>query len=213
MRIKLLLASLVTFCSMATTTFTQNRWGIIGGGNLSTSTAHSSEWSSVDSKWRGGGYIGGLYDIRLNDSWYIQPQLIFSYEVDRAKYLSGKKVSDDLDVSARTYSLTLPVLASFKVNLNDALSLRINAGPYVQYALFGRDRTLSFDESSKQSHSYTSNLDLSFWNRFTCGLKGGVSLEQKHWFFSVDTKYSLMRSDLNHNGHSLTLSAGIGYKF
>lgn len=212
MKQKGIIMLILVICSLIASA--QNRWGLMAGANLSTSTAHSSDpWSAFDSKWKAGGYIGGLYDIQLNDSWYIQPQLIFSYEVDRAKYLSGKKVSDDLDVSARMYSLTLPVLASLKVNLNDALSLRINAGPYLQYALSGRDRTLSFDESSKQSHSYTSNLDLSFWNRFTCGLKGGVSLEQKHWFFSVDAKYSLMRSDLNHNGHSLTLSAGIGYKF
>ena len=67
--------------------------------------------------------MGGLYDIQLNSSWYIQPQLIFSYEVDRAKYLSGKKVSDDLDVSTSMYSLTLPVLASFKVSLNDYASM------------------------------------------------------------------------------------------
>lgn len=74
MKTKLLLMSLVALCFMVTTSFAQNRWGIIGGANLPTSTAHSSGlWSAFDSKWKAGGYIGGLYDIQLNSSWYIQP--------------------------------------------------------------------------------------------------------------------------------------------
>lgn len=212
MRTKLLLMSLLALCFMVTASFAQNRWGIMGGANLSTSTAHSSGlWSAFDSKWKAGGYIGGLYDIQLNDSWYIQPQLIFSYEVDRAKFLSGEKSSEDLDVSTSMYSLTLPVLASFKVSLNDDWALRINAGPYMQYAMFGRDRTLFTVDSKEQS--YTSSWDMSFWKHFIFGLKGGISLERNHWLFSVDCKYSLMKHSLNHEGHGLSLSAGMGYKF
>lgn len=212
MRTKLLLMSLLALCFMVTASFAQNRWGIMGGANLSTSTAHSSGlWSAFDSKWKAGGYIGGLYDIQLNDSWYIQPQLIFSYEEDRAKFLSGEKSSEDLDVSTSMYSLTLPVLASFKVNLNDDWALRINAGPYMQYAMFGRDRTLFTVDSKEQS--YTSSWDMSFWKHFIFGLKGGISLERNHWLFSVDCKYSLMKHSLNHEGHGLSLSAGMGYKF
>lgn len=212
MRTKLLLMSLLALCFMVTASFAQNRWGIMGGANLSTSTAHSSGlWPAFDSKWKAGGYIGGLYDIQLNSSWYIQPQLIFSYEVDRAKFLGGEKSSEDLDVSTSMYSLTLPVLASFKVSLNDDLALRINAGPYMQYALFGRDRTLFTVDSKEQS--YTSSWDMSFWKHFIFGLKGGISLERNHWLFSVDCKYSLMKHSLNHEGHGLSLSAGIGYKF
>ena len=211
MRTKLILMSFLAFCLMTTVAVAQNCWGIMAGVNLSTSTAHSSSLWSVDSKWKVGGYMGGLYDIQLNSSWYIQPQLIFSYEVDRAKYLSGKKVSDDLDVSTSMYSLTLPVLASFKVSLNDVWALRINAGPYVQYAMFGRDRTLFTADSKEQS--YSSSWDRSFLKHFIFGLKGGMSLERNHWMFSLDCKYSLMKHSLNHDGHGLTLSTGIGYKF
>lgn len=56
----------------------QNRWGIMGGANFSTTSAEGF-------KWRAGGYIGSLYDIRLNDSWYIQPQLLFTYEENDSK--------------------------------------------------------------------------------------------------------------------------------
>ena len=52
-----------------------------------------------------------------------------------------------------------------------------------------------------------------FGNHFTYGLKGGVSVEHKHWFVSMDCKYSLKTNFVNYGGHGLTLSAGIGYKF
>lgn len=188
----------------------QNRWGIVGGMNLSTSVAHSSSWVSFDSRWRAGGYIGGLYDVRLTDSWYIQPQLLFSYEVDRTSYLDGK-ASGDLDVSTSMYSLTLPVLASFKVSLDNAWALRLNAGPYVQCALLGRDRTLFETESGKQS--YSSSWELDFWKRFIVGLKGGVDVERKHWMLSIGCNYSLMKHSLHHHGNGFSLSAGVGYKF
>ena len=209
MKQKVLLLLLI-ICPLAMSA--QNRWGIMGGANLSTSTAHSSGlWSAFDSKWKAGGYIGGLYDIQLNGSWYIQPQLIFSYETDRAKFLSGEKTSEDLDVSTSMYSLTLPVLASFKVGLSNDLALRINAGPYMQYAMFGRDRTRFIVDSKEQS--YSSSWDMSLWKHFIFGLKGGIFLERKHWLLSVDCKYSLMKHALNHEGHGLSLSAGVGYKF
>lgn len=210
MKQKSIIVLLLVICPLIVSA--QNRWGIMGGINVSTSTAHSSgSWSSFDAKWRTGGYIGGLYDIKLTDSWYIQPQLLFSYEMDRTQYLSSKQQADNLDVSTSMYSLTLPVLASFKISLNDALALRINAGPYVQCALFGRDRTQFTADSKEQS--YSSSWDISFWKRFIFGLKGGISLERNHWLLSVDGKYSLMKHSLNHEGHGLTLSAGIGYRF
>lgn len=166
----------------------QNRWGVVGGVNLSTTSAKGF-------KWRTGGYVGGLYDIRLSESWYIQPQLILTYEEN------DSKDKTKVDTFFSQYALTLPVLASFKVKLSDAFSMRINAGPYVQYAMFG----------CQQKYGEWWHLD--FGNHFTYGLKGGVSVEHKHWFVSMDCKYSLKTNFVNYGGHGLTLSAGIGYKF
>lgn len=199
MKTKLLLLSFLTLCLVVTDSFAQNRWGIMSGVNLSTSSAK-------DFGWRAGGYIGGLYDIRLSDSWYIQPQLLYSYEENQTKRKSPA------DIFYSQHALTLPVLVSFKVPLSTAFSLRINAGPYVQFALFGREKTSYLNAAGESVRG------LGFWgtdirHRFTYGLKGGITLEHKHWFFSMDCKYSLKKSFLNNEGHGLTLSAGIGYKF
>ena len=37
------------------------------------------------------------------------------------------------------FNLELPILASYNVALNNKWNLRINAGPYLSYAMFGRD--------------------------------------------------------------------------
>lgn len=200
MKTRLLLLSLLTLCLTVSNSFAQNRWGIMSGVNLSTSSAK-------DFGWRAGGYIGGLYDIRLSDSWYIQPQLLYSYEENQTK---GKSQAD---IFYSQHALTLPVLVSFKVPLSTAFALRVNAGPYVQYALFGRDKSAYSDANGMKAGYSLGWWHADFIDHFTYGLKGGVTLEHKHWFFSMDCKYSLKKSFLNNEGHGLTLSAGIGYKF
>ncbi|EOS15155.1 porin family protein [Phocaeicola sartorii] len=178
----------------------QNRWGIIGGANLSTSSAK-------DFGWRTGGYIGGLYDIRLSESWYIQPQLLYSYEEN------STKDNSHIDIFYSQHALTLPVLASFKVPLSDAFSLRINVGPYIQYALFGRNGRSSIDMNGEVIPKKLGWWHADFGDHFTYGLKGGLALEHRHLFLSMDCKYSLKKSFLNYDGHGTTLSVGIGYKF
>lgn len=174
--------------------FAQNRWGIMGGGLLSKSTAEGAYF-------RGGGFVGGLYDIRVNDAWYIQPQLLFTYEefrTNKPKYISsGKNFYSK-------FNLDLPLLASFNVRINQKVNMRINAGPYVSYALFGR-------EQSKGSGLGWWHHD--FWDHFTYGVKGGLAFETKHFFYTVDCKYSLNKHELFYNAHGLALSVGIGYKF
>ncbi|MCD7923773.1 MAG: PorT family protein [Bacteroides sp.] len=203
MRIKLFLVSLVTLCLMATTTFAQNRWGIMGGGLMSKSTVDGSYF-------RGGGYIGGLYDIKVSDSWFIQPQLLFNYEeyrTDGAKY-----VSSHTDFYSK-FSVDLPVMASFNVAIGSHTNLRINAGPYISMALFGRERAACIKGPENLPHVGLGTWGMSVGDRITYGVKGGLSLETKHFFYSVDCKYSLNKHQLFQDGHGLTLSAGIGYKF
>ncbi len=190
MKTKLIVASLVMLCLTTTTSFAQNRWGILGGINLSTSLGK-------DYGWRPGGYVGALYDIHLSDAWYIQPQLLYSYEEYNSSYSWHHPKEKILYTQ---HALTLPVLASLKLKLGGDFALRINAGPYVQYAMFGCDG------------KYGEWYHASFGDRFTYGLKGGFALEHKHWLFSLDSKYSF-RKFYTYDGHGMTLSAGIGYKF
>ena len=197
---KLFLISVLSVFTLLSTP-AQNRWGVMGGINYSSTSAK-------DINGKLGGYVGGLYDIELNKSWYVQPQLQFSYEANEAK----DKNAAGYKFFTSQYALTLPVLASYKINLSDDWSMRIFAGPYAQYALFGRDRQATVDSNGKTS-SEMGWWHGNFGDRFNYGLMGGLSVERNHLFFFVEGKYSLKKSALNFDGHGRTLSAGVGYKF
>ncbi len=194
-KIKLLLG--IALLCLAIPSLAQSRFGILGGGSLSTSSAK-------DSKVKPGYFVGGLYDIKVCDNFYIQPQLLFSYEENELKNTETGFYSQ--------YGLTLPVLASFKVNLDNGLSLRFNAGPYLKYALFGHDKhTVIFSDNKESVAQGWWHQD--FGDHFTYGVKAGLSLEAKHLFYFIDGKYSLKKNMLNFYGHGYTVNLGLGYKF
>ena len=51
----------------------QNKFGVMGGANLSAPSTENAQW-------RLGGFIGGMYDICMNNWFYLQPRLTFSYQ-------------------------------------------------------------------------------------------------------------------------------------
>jgi len=195
---KLLIISILAL-SAALSASAQNRFGIMGGVNMSNTSTEGFSW-------RTGGYLGGLYDIQLTPSWYVQPQLIFSYEENKSKGNSS------LDGFYSQYAVTLPVLASYNIGLGGSTSLRINAGPYLQYAMFGRDyQQMIYDNNKTATAKGWWHQDFS--DHFTYGVKTGLSLDFNHVFVSADYKYSLRKSMLNADGHGSTFSIGLGYKF
>ena len=183
----------------------QSGFGLLGGVNLSTSSA-------TDAEWRVGGFIGGLYDIQLTDGFYLQPRLLFAYQENQR---SQVQVASAVSAGEEFYSqwnAALPVLASFRVSLSDAVGLRLNVGPYLQYAVFGRNKqsTLHADGTSGESLGW---WHCDFGDKLTYGGMAGVQVECGKWFGTIDYKHSFHRSPLNMDGFENTLQVGIGYKF
>jgi hypothetical protein len=196
---KKFILSLVVLFSITITSSAQSRFGVTAGANLSTSSAK-------DMKWKAGGYIGALWDIQLGEKWFVQPQLLYSYE----EY--EKKKTTPLTAYYSQHALSLPVLLSYKINIGNSAGLYLNAGPYLKYALFGRDRQLYTDGSGK-SHEELGWWHAGFSDRLTYGLQGGLMLEKGRWFCSLNCRYGLKKNPLNLDGHGLNLSVGVGYKF
>lgn len=195
MKIKQVLLCMLLACFVIPS-FAQNRWGIVGGGLFSKSI-------TGDSRFRLGGYAGGTYDIKIHDSWYIQPQLLFAYE----EFSTSTDLAPDFFVSK--YSLDLPVLASCNIALGSKWNLRLNAGPYLSYAMFGKERTIDYSYG-KSMHSSLGWWSHDFPDHFTYGGKAGISLECEHFIYTIDGKCSLRKKPF---GRGLSLSAGVGYKF
>lgn len=130
MKIKQILLCMLLACFILPAS-AQNSWGIVGGGLFSKSLSRDARFSL-------GGYAGGMYDVHVKNSWYVQPQLLFTYEEFRSKTRLGT------DSFFSKFNLELPILASYNVALNNKWNLRINAGPYLSYAMFGRDKSIDY---------------------------------------------------------------------
>lgn len=172
----------------------QNEYSVFGAFNMSTSSA-----SKV--KTNVGGSVGALYNLRLTDSWWVQPRLVLGYQENESK-------SDaQVDAFASQWVVTLPLLMSFKTDISPAWALRINAGPYLQYAVFGRNKKATND-------GYVLGWwHLNFGNHFTYGGQIGLSACYGKWMGLIDFKHSLHRSTLNLGGFENTVSVGLGYNF
>lgn len=113
MKIKQILLCMLLACFILPAS-AQNSWGIVGGGLFSKSLSRDARFSL-------GGYAGGMYDVHVKNSWYVQPQLLFTYEEFRSKTRLGT------DSFFSKFNLELPILASYNVALNNKWNLRINA--------------------------------------------------------------------------------------
>ncbi|MBQ8988649.1 MAG: PorT family protein [Prevotella sp.] len=193
----------------------QNGFGLMGGVNTSTSSAD-------DAKPRVGAFIGGLYDFRMNDWFYLQPRLILSYQENQREWnntLAAPHVKIDNEFYSQ-WNLSLPVLASFRFKLSDDMGLRLNVGPYIQYALGGKEQKPIFYNSLDPTipnvparMSEKGNWDLVTGDKITYGGQIGLQYDYKNWFATLDYKRSFHRSILNMDGFENTLQLGIGYKF
>ena len=129
--------------------------------------------------------------------------LRFTYEEFRSKTRLGT------DSFFSKFNLELPILASYNVALNNKWNLRINAGPYLSYAMFGRDKSIDYAYGNGM-HSSLGWWHQDFPDHFTYGGRTGVSLESEHFIYTIDGKCSLRKRPF---GRNVSLSAGVGYKF
>lgn len=195
MKIKQILLCMLLACFLLPAS-AQHRWGIVGGGLFSKSLSKDASFSL-------GGYAGGTYDIRLSGSWYFEPQLLFTYEEFRTKSHLGT------DFFFSKFNLELPLLASYNIALSNRWNLRVNAGPYLSYALFGRDKTIDYSYGGEM-HSSLGWWHEDFLDHFAYGGIAGISLESAHFVYTVGGKCSLRKKPF---GRGVSLSAGVGYKF
>lgn len=194
----------------------QNKFGVMGGANLSAPSVDGAQW-------RMGGYVGGMYNLQLNNWFALQPRLLLTYQENQREW-KGLSVSNENGGNKEFYSqwaISLPILASFRVMKTDNMGLRLNVGPYFQYALGGKEQKPYYaynphgaseggqptGVTSKHSWDYSSD------DKFTMGAQIGAQFDYKKMFFTFDYKHSFIRSQLNCNGFENTFQFGVGYKF
>ena len=139
--------------------------------------------------------LGVGYDFAISESFSIEPAAMI--------HNKGFKVDGFTGYVAR-YFLEVPVLAAYKMNLNDNCQLVLNAGPYVAYGLFGSD--IEWGDGDK-----TNAFDAC--NRFEAGVGAGVKVAFSRVSVGVDFNRAFTKAMDDVKAYSQVIGLTFGYKF
>lgn len=184
----------------------QNKFTIYGGANISHKYDGMNNYCNY--KWGNGAFIGLGYERLFGEKWGINPRLEYSYTdngVSGGIYEFHNVVYNSSEWLG-AHNLSIPVLANFRVRLNDNLKLRIGVGPYIQAAIAGREMH-GTNVNQKWSIS-----PLDFKSRFAVGGSDEIALEiNDHFSYMVGYRFGgLKDSRLNKIG---SVTFGFGYTF
>ena len=121
------------------------RIGIMAGVNLSTFSIGSEGYNGTQELGKGFGFQGGIaFDIPLSKAFYFQPGLMFiqkganNEETYYDTYNNGNGVvtrKEEYTMTITANYIEIPLLFSVKSSVAEGVAIRINAGPYIAYAI------------------------------------------------------------------------------
>ena len=157
-RIGLLMATMLV-CMVASAQIT---WNVKAGAGFATMRGDVE-----DAKGKLGWKIGVGIEKPLSADWLFMPSLEFKQKGTQVSYTDYTE-SEHSKVSV-SY-LQLPILAAYRTRLNDDFNLTLKAGPYVAYALSGKEKyEYSYNgESGKEEYDLFD--DDGIGKRFDAGL-------------------------------------------
>lgn len=169
--------------------------GLEGGANIAQAyfSGSSGTTSSVT-----GLHLGFTAEFRITNGFYLSTGLLYSGK--GYKYISEK---NNVDEEGTAQYLDLPVLASARIPLGGAVSLDLNAGPYMALCIGG-----DVKDNWKGSQNYKESFS-SVYSSFDYGAQIGIGLNlAHHYHLGVDYQLGMASSYSNR-----TLSLGVGYRF
>jgi hypothetical protein len=163
---------------------------------------HLSSTDSVRFGFLQGFQVGLVADIGINESFSIQPGILFSTsgtrtewsEWDRQTWSTNEWNEDRMRITLSTHYIKVPINAQLKLPIGHEASFLVQAGPYVGYAIGGR--VVLEGELRGQ---YEGGGKIEKWNR-----AGGEF--EKIKFGSDNEEHNLKRLDFG-------VGAGLGVQF
>ncbi|WP_136668744.1 porin family protein [Flavobacterium sp. H122] len=176
----------------------ETKFGVKAGLNLGNLSGDIEDaFVDSDMKMRPSFHVGGFAEIKLNDKFAIQPELLYSVE-------GGKQ---DVDGESEKliwdlHYINLPVMAKFYATEK----LSIEAGPQIGFltkaeATFDGETVVDFKDDSK---STAISLNLGAGYNFTDNLFGSLR-------YSIGMSNIVDENDFDSKSNVLALS--VGYKF
>lgn len=203
----------VVFCTM--TAQAQITWNVKGGIGAANCYGDAEGLSNHLV-----GKIGVGIEKPFSKNWSVMPSLEIAWK--GAEYSAEEEdgYKETLDI----FYLQVPIVAAYRINLNDSWNITLKAGPYFAYGLSGKmkgtdDKGMSFDENIFKDIVYGDPYYGSYWTqkagkRFDAGLDFGVDFEYHRFVFGAEYELGLLKfapddKDVKNAAAYFT----VGYKF
>lgn len=155
------------------------------------------------------GKIGAGIEKPFTSNWSLMPSLEIawkgaqeSYEYDNGYSLEKFKATLDI------LYLQIPVLAAYRLNLNDSWNMTFKAGPYLAFALWGEMR-----EDGEHFNIFKKEDEYNGANRFDLGLDLGIDFEYHRFVFGVEYEVGFISIDKEYSLRNSAAYLTVGYKF
>ncbi len=205
----------MVFVTMAASA--QITWSVKAGLGLSACTGDVDMDNSLV------GRIGVGIEKPLTANWSLMPSLELAIKGGKMEEIYEDTYTYGISYGGwreeiSIYYLQLPVLAAYRLNLNDSWNMTIKAGPYFAYALFGNGE---YEEKYYGEWEGSDNFDIFGsdgygLNRFDFGLDLGVDFEHHRYVFGLEYEFGLTNMFKGSDEGKLKNAAGyitVGYKF
>lgn len=187
---KAVIVALILFFSY--NAHSQSYMGIKGSFHISTLTTGGA-------KSRPGFDIGAIYSTPVSDNWYLQPNILFSFNSTKS---SGNYSPD---YSAYSYSVQTPLLLSYRIG-DEQVSFGFDMGVFARYGLFG-----GYWTDTENGRIKPDIFD--YQKRFDAGPQIGLSIIINNIYMGSAIQYGLIKPWDNIRGHYLEYSLSFGYLF
>lgn len=184
-----------------------NRWNIYGGGNMSHIYGEKSSGGEPLYRWGAGAFIGIGYEVRFTSRFSLTPALELSYiDNGSATQNHNSPLSSNNIPWLNSYTISMPVIASYRIPISENTSFRIGGGIYIQEALSGKHHALKSDKKEALSGNASP--------RFNIGPIGEAAIETgRHISYILRAQYPFSIQNDAWITKTLTMSAGIRYTF
>lgn len=138
--------------------------------------------------------VGVGYEMEMSESFSVEPAVMFNNKSFKIEGVSG---------NINRFFVEVPVLAAYKIDLNDNYKITINAGPYVAYGLFGSD----IENGEEKSNIFDS------CERFEAGIELGAKIALSDMTVGIDFNRAFTKAIKDGKIYSQVIGVTFGYKF
>ena len=191
--------------------FSQVEFGVRAGG------AYSSLVQMIEKDYDSGGRFGfsvaGLMDVPLYKGLSLRPEVAF---VNQGGDYFSHQTEDGMNAHHKYsyYSIQVPINVAYTFYLSD-IRLAVFVGPAFDFSLFGKMKTEETGVSTDIDFGSEKEPNL---RTFDFGISAGMSVEYKHFFFSIQNLTGLLdRRTVKRDGESTlfqnNVTFSLGYFF